>query len=49
MERSEPDEAWRTTVLTGDEVLRMPEIGIEIPVAEFYESVIFPGEDEGAG
>ncbi len=36
MERSEPDEAWRTTLPTSDDVLRMPEIGIEIPVAEFY-------------
>jgi len=45
MERSEPDEAWRTTVLTGDDILRMPEIDIEIPVAEFYEDLTF--RDDG--
>jgi hypothetical protein len=49
MERAEPAEAWRTTVLTGDDVLRMPEIGIEIPVAEFYEDIPFPEEGEAAG
>jgi Uma2 family endonuclease len=46
MERSEPDEAWRTTVLTSDDILRMPEIGIEIPVTEFYDDIAFPEEGE---
>jgi Uma2 family endonuclease len=44
MERERPDEAWRATALTGDEILRMPEIGIEIPVVEFYEGLDFPDE-----
>ncbi len=44
MERERPDEAWRVTTLTGDEILRMPEIGIEIPIIEFYEDMDF--EDE---
>jgi len=44
MDRSAPDEAWRTSVLTNDDILRMPEIGIEIPVTEFYEDIRFPEE-----
>ena len=39
MERSSPDQVWQTTVLTNDDTLRMPEIGIEIPVAEIYEGI----------
>jgi Uma2 family endonuclease len=39
MERSSPDQIWQTTVLTNDDTLRMPEIGIEIPVAEIYEGI----------
>jgi Uma2 family endonuclease len=46
MERERPDEVWRVTTLTNDDVLRMPEIGIEIPVTEFYEDVSFPEEGE---
>ena len=49
MERTEPDEAWRATVLTSDDTLRMPEIGIEIHVTEFYEDVTFPEEGEASG
>jgi len=48
MERSRPDEVWRTTVLTNDDTLGMPEIGTEIPVAELYESIIFPSDDEAS-
>jgi Uma2 family endonuclease len=44
LERDGPDEAWRVTTLTADEVLRMPEIDSEIPVAEFYDEVSFPDE-----
>jgi Uma2 family endonuclease len=46
MERAAPDEAWRATVLTNEDTLRMPEIGIEIPVGEFYEGITFPEQDE---
>jgi Uma2 family endonuclease len=42
MERSSPDQAWQTTVLTLGDTLRMPEIGIEIPVAEIYDGITFP-------
>ena len=40
-ERSSPDQVWRTTVLTNDTV-RVPETGIEIPIAEIYEGISFP-------
>jgi Uma2 family endonuclease len=33
---------WQATGLTPEDVLRMPEIGIEIPVAELYDRVEFP-------
>ena len=44
MERERADEAWRGTALISDEILRMPEIGIEIPVIEFYEDMDFQNE-----
>lgn len=47
-ERSGPDEVWRAAALTKDDVLCMPEIGIEVPVAEFYEDITFPEERDTA-
>jgi hypothetical protein len=44
LERQVPDEAWRATTLTTDDILRMPEIDIEIPVTGFYDGVTFPDE-----
>jgi Uma2 family endonuclease len=41
MERSAPDLVWQTTVHTHEDILRMPEIGIEIPVSEFYDGIEF--------
>jgi Uma2 family endonuclease len=41
LRRERPDEAWRLTTLISDHILRMPEISIEIPVAEFYEDLDF--------
>jgi len=35
--RSKGDDPWIATPLIAGDVLRMPEIGIEIPVDEFYE------------
>ena len=49
MKRSAPDHVWQTTVLTNEDALRMPEIGIEIPVSELYEDIIFPDQDQAAG
>ncbi len=34
--RANGDDPWTTTALTGGDVLSMPEIGIGVPVAEFY-------------
>ena len=42
MERPGPDTVWQVTALTGEDVLRMPEIGIDLPVAELYEGVSLP-------
>jgi Uma2 family endonuclease len=49
MERSAPDQVWQTTVLTGEDILRMPEIGVEIPVAEIYEGIDFEDQNESPG
>ena len=48
MERERPDEVWRVTTLTSGDVLRMPEIGIEVPVNELYAGVSFPDPAEDA-
>lgn len=45
-ERSGPDEVWRASTLTRDDILHMPELGIEIPVVEFYEGIAFPNDGE---
>ena len=38
---------WATDLVAGDEaVLRMPELGIEIPLAEIYIGVAFPDQDD---
>jgi Uma2 family endonuclease len=47
LERSEPGETWRSTVLAEGDILRMPEIGIEVPVAEIYEDMVFPADEVG--
>lgn len=36
---------WVGHLLTADAVLRMPEIGIEVPLVEFYEGVDFSRTD----
>ncbi len=52
-ERADGESDWTATALTSDDVLRMPEIGIEIPVGEFYENVDLPDaegvDDDTAG
>lgn len=49
MERGASDETWRTTVLTQEDTLRMPDIGIEVPVAEIYRGITFPDTDTATG
>jgi Uma2 family endonuclease len=35
--RTNGDDPWTTTALTAGDILSMPEIGIDVPVAELYE------------
>jgi Uma2 family endonuclease len=46
MERDGPGEPWRVATLTNDDALRMPEIGVEIPVDEIYAGLNFPEGEE---
>jgi Uma2 family endonuclease len=41
LHRQSGNDAFTATTLTGDELLALREIGIAIPVAEFYEGVAF--------
>jgi Uma2 family endonuclease len=41
-------ERWIGTIHKGDAVLAMPEIGIEIPLAEFYEGLDFTRSEPSA-
>jgi Uma2 family endonuclease len=40
--RKQPDEVWGTSTLTLEDVLQIPEVGVEIPVVELYRDVTFP-------
>ncbi len=42
-------EMWSTEVLAGDGILAMPEIGIEIALADIYVDVQFPDPEPDAG
>jgi Uma2 family endonuclease len=49
-DRDNGDDPWTATTLTAADILALPEIGIEIPVAEFYENVDLPlSGDHDAG
>ena len=41
-ERQEAGQKWTVTTIMADDLLHLPEIGVEIPVAEIYENVDFP-------
>jgi len=47
-ERANGDDDWTATALASGEILRMPEIGVEVPVTELYEGVDLP-QEEGEG
>jgi len=49
LERERAGDSWTTTVLTNEDRLIMPEIGIEIPVAEIYEDIEFAGGEDAGG
>lgn len=46
LERDGPNDVWQTTTLTGGDVLRMPEIGIEITADEVYARMEFPEQED---
>ena len=46
--RRREDEDWTATALTIEDILRLPQIAIEIPVAEFYENVDLPETETAA-
>ncbi len=46
-ERANGDGDWTATSLASGDILRMPEIGVEVPVEEFYEGVDFGLSREG--
>jgi Uma2 family endonuclease len=48
MERGGGSDPWTASVLTLDDSLAMPEIGIEIAVAEIYEDIVFNDQEEVA-
>ena len=41
LERQTADQKWTVTTLLADDTLPLPEISVEIPVAELYEGVEF--------
>ncbi len=47
LERPAGDQKWTLTTLTGNEVLTLPEVGIEIPLAELYQGVDLPASETG--
>jgi Uma2 family endonuclease len=40
------DDAWKATTLTAEDVLDLPEIGITVPLAEFYAGIAFSDETD---
>jgi Uma2 family endonuclease len=48
LSREDAQQNWVATALTAEDTLRMPETGIEIPVAALYEDVEFPPPTEAA-
>ena len=48
LHRQQANDAWEEQTLTGGDTLSLPEIGVEIPVAAFYEDVDFGDAIAGA-
>ena len=46
LRRETPDQDWTATVLTGEDTLNLPEIGIELPVSELYEGIELPNDSK---
>jgi Uma2 family endonuclease len=47
LHRQRGEDAWTALPLTGEDTLTLPEIGVEVPVVEFYEDVEFENVDAG--
>jgi Uma2 family endonuclease len=47
LHRTRAGEGWTALPCTEQEVLALPEVGIEIPIAEFYEDIDFTAEAAG--
>jgi len=45
MARKEPSTGWLTTTLTQGEILSLPEVGIDLPVAELYADMDLADEE----
>jgi Uma2 family endonuclease len=46
LHRNRADDPWTTNVLTNEDSLAIPELAIEIPIAEIYEDIPFPDQDD---
>jgi len=44
-ERRDAEDGWTASTLTEDDMLRMEEIGVDVPVAELYQGVELSGSD----
>lgn len=42
LHRADGEHAWTVHALNAADTLELPEVGIELPVAELYEDVVFP-------
>ena len=40
-------ETWTHEILVADSILALPEIGVSLPLAEFYEGIVFEAEQNG--
>jgi len=39
-------DAWTHEILVANSLLVLPEIGVSLPLAEFYEGIVFEAEQE---
>jgi Uma2 family endonuclease len=39
-------DAWTHEILVADSLLALPEIGVELPLAELYEGIVFEAQDQ---
>ena len=44
LSRKKPDEIWGTSTLTIEDSLQLPEVSMDIPVAELYRDLTFPAD-----